>query len=188
MITHLHERALFRSKGNLGLGVRVVRWLGIGGMRWEQLLPKLQYEILNGAMPAFIVIQLGGNNIVDIKLDKLINTIRHDIRYICTVYEKINIVWSDILPRKLWRGASEIENVLKNLDIKRKRINRLGRQTVQEFENGRSISSDIDLFEPGFFRPDGTHLTDIANDILLNTYEEAFNAFINNPDQTRYEA
>ncbi|MCG8048784.1 MAG: hypothetical protein N0E48_24775 [Candidatus Thiodiazotropha endolucinida] len=157
-------------------------------MRWEQLLPTLQLEMLSKPSPSFLVIQLGGNNIVDIKLNKLIKTVRHDMKYICTVFENVNVVWADILPRRKWRGASETEYVLKRLDIKRKRINRLGKQIVKAAPNGRAIVSDIDLFTSGLFLPDGTHLSAIANDILLNTYQEALLAFIQNPDLKIYEA
>lgn len=188
LITHLHERAIFRHSVNLGLDGRKVHWIGSGGMLWEQLLPKLQLEMLFRPMPSFIVIQVGGNNIVDVKLSKLIKTVRHDMTYICTGFEKVKIVWSDILPRKRWRGALETEDVLKHLDIKRKRVNRLGRQVVRESPNGRAIVSDSDLFTSGLFKPDGVHLTDIGNDILLNTFQEALLAFVQNPNKKLYEA
>lgn len=111
---------------------------------------------------------------MDTKLHKLPKTIRQDLEYICSTYNNVQIVWADILPRLKWRDAPETEEVLKKLDIKRKRLNRLGRQTP----NGKVIISDIDLFTLGLFKPDGTHLSDIGIVILLNTYQEAIRSFI----------
>lgn len=184
LIRHLYDRAVFRQSVNLELGERAVYWNGISGMRWEQLRPTIQLDILSKPFPRFIVVQLGGNNIVDTKLHKLTKTIRQDLEYICSTYNNVQIVWADILPRLKWRDAPETEEVLKKLDIKRKRLNRLGRQTP----NGKVIISDIDLFTLGLFKPDSTHLSDIGNDILLNTYQEAMRSFIQNPDQKAYEA
>ena len=188
LVSHLYERAVFRQTVNLELGERAVFWNGISGMRWEQLRPTIQLNILLKPIPRFIVIQLGGNNIVDTKLHKLMKTIRQDLEYICSTYNNVQIVWADILPRLKWRDASETEDVLKKLDIKRKRLNRLGRQVVLEAPNGRVIISDIDLFTHGLFKPDGTHLSAIGNDILLVSFQEAFRLFIKNPDQKTYEA
>ena len=56
------------------------------------------------------------------------------------------------------------------------------------FNYGRVIISDIDLFTHGLFKPDGTHLSAIGNDILLVSFQEAFRLFIKNPDQKTYEA
>ena len=107
-------------------------------------------------------------------------TIRQDLEYICSTYNNVQIVWADILPLLKWHDASETEDVLKKLDIKRKRLNRLGWQVVQETPNGRVIISDIDLFTHGFFKPDGTHLSAIGNDILLNSFQDALLLFIKN--------
>lgn len=188
LIHHLYDRAVFRKSVNLELGERVVFWNGISSMRWEQLRPTIQLNFLSKPFPSFIVIQLGGNNIVDTKLHKLMKTIRQDLEYICSTYNTVQIIWADILPRLKWRDASETEDSLKKLDIKRKRLNRLGRQVVKEAPNGRVIISDIDLFTQGLFKSDGTHLSAIGNDILLNTFQEALRLFIQNPDQKTYEA
>ena len=40
----------------------------------------------------------------------------------------------------------------------------------------------------GFFLPDGTHMTPIANDILLNTFQEAVQDFLKDPSLKLYDA
>ena len=59
---------------------------------------------------------------------------------------------------------------------------------MREYIKGHSIMHDIDLETNGFFLPDGIHMTPIANDILLNTFQEAVQAFLKDPSLKLYDA
>ena len=69
------------------------------------------------------------------------------------------------------------------MNEKRKYINRAGRQVVQSMNRGRYIIHEIETETPGLFLHDGTHLTNIVNDIFLNTLQEAITLFISTPTQ-----
>ena len=88
------------------------------------------------------------------------------------------MVWSDILPRLVWRGVDNTPENLRKLDLKRKRINRAGRQATRQVMHGKAIIHEIDT----------VHLTPIGNSIFLHTMQEALSMFLNNPNQRVYNA
>ena len=109
-----------------------------------------------------IIIQLGGNNIVDGPQKDLLEMICSDLQYVQFTFQDTDIVWSDILPRRIWQYAEHDPITLKSLNDKHKRINRGGRLIMREYIKGHSIMHDIDLETNGFFLLDGTHMTPIA--------------------------
>lgn len=187
LVKRAEARANFRNAPNLSLPSRTVRWFGSGGMCWEQLRPKLQLTMIFEPQPAMILVHLGGNNLVETKQAKLMRAIKRDVRYIASVFPDSFIVWSDILPRKVWRGTSNDNGVLTRLNTKRKRINRAGRHAVSRLPLGRAIMHDIDLQTNGLFLDDGTHLTPVGNDIFLNTLQEAVATFFRDPTIKVYD-
>ncbi|KAJ8307959.1 hypothetical protein KUTeg_014489 [Tegillarca granosa] len=157
------RRALSRPVGrNLGLekyGVQI-RWCGIRGMKWSQLLTRIQRDLRNFPCPQYLVIQLRWEMKLDIlSLSKLPNT---------------TVVWSCILPRLFWYGARSqvaIDNV-------RKRTNREISSYILKL-GGRVITqSDLSDKETGCYRFDGIHLSDIGNDIYLNALQGALESFL----------
>ena len=163
-------------------------WHGKWGMHWNELKGGFQKAMLFSVAPFMIIIHLGGNDIVTIKQGKMIKWIKRDLKYIASVFPQAILVWSDILPRKKWRGMINSPPNLKQINNKRKRINRAGRQAVNDIINGRSIVHKIDLVTPGLFKADGCHLTLVGNAIFLNTLEEAVSAFLSNPQLRVYNS
>ena len=188
LISHLEDLAISRRCQNLNLPNQAVFWLGYSGMVWKELAPRFQLSLLSNPPPVTIVIHLGGNDIVTVTQGKLIRSIKKDINYIASVFPSAAIVWSDILPRLKWRGAPNDPQTLYQLDQKRKRINRAGRQVIRQLANGKYIVHEIDTVTPGLFRPDGVHLTLIGNSIFLNTMQEALLSFIKDPKRKFYDA
>ncbi|MCG8113656.1 MAG: SGNH/GDSL hydrolase family protein [Candidatus Thiodiazotropha taylori] len=172
---------------NLGINSKKVVWLGTRGMRWEQIRQKFQLMMIENPQPAMILIHLGGNDLAFIKQAKLMRAIKRDIQYIASVFPSTQIVWSDILPRKSWRGVVTTTINLYKLDQKRKRINRASHQIVRNFTFGKVIVHEIDT-TPGLFKPDGVHLSYIGNAIFLNTIQEALLTFFTNATQNMYDA
>ena len=163
-------------------------WHGKGGMHWDELKGGFQKAMLFSVAPFMIIIHLGGNDLVTIKQGKMIKWIKRDLKYIASVFPQAILVWSDILPRQKWRGMINSPPNLKQINNKRKRINRAGRQAVNDIINGRSIVHEIDLVTPGLFKADGCHLTLVGNAIFLNTLEEAVSAFLSNPQLRVYNS
>ena len=90
------------------------------------------------------------------------------------------IVWSDIISRFQWRNASINASILadiKQVESKRKRINRIGRETVCQFEGVHFITHDINYTKPELYLRDGVHLSIEETDILIKTFTEALASF-----------
>ncbi|MEW8545795.1 MAG: hypothetical protein AB2693_19915 [Candidatus Thiodiazotropha sp.] len=188
MLAHLEEDlAALHSSPNLGIADNIL-WLGAGGMHWSELIPKFQCTMIFNPPPDLIVIHVGGNDLVTVKQAKLIKVIRRDLQYLASVFPTAIVVWSDILPRKSWRGIENNPQNLAKMNEKRKRINRAGRQVIHDLTYGRAIIHELDATTPGLFKPDGVHLTLIGNAIFLNTFKEALRFFLNNNEQKVYDA
>ena len=170
---------------NLGLPNQRVLWLGSGGMRWCDLMPKFQLAMLSNSPPKMILVHLGGNDLTTVKQGKLMGMIKKDLFYMASTFPSAYIIWSDILPRLLWRDITNTPDNLRKMDQKRKRINRAGRQVTKQLNNGKAIIHEIDT-TPGLHKSDGVHLSRIGNAIFLNTMEEALMSFLNNPEQRVY--
>ena len=187
LINHLEDMANIRRVPSLGLLNKRVLWLGSSGMHWPELVPKFQLTMILNPQPMMIVIHLGGNDLATVTQGKMIKKIKKDINYIASVFPSTQVVWSDILPRLVWRGVDNTPENLRKLDLKRKRINRAGRQATRQVMHGKAIIHEIDT-TPGLHKPDGVHLTPIGNSIFLHTMQEALSMFFNNPNQRVYNA
>ena len=188
LISHLSDRAAFRASSNLGLANKKVHWLGTSSMHWRDLIPKFQLAMMFIPPPVMILVHVGGNDLVTMRQGKLIKNIKKDMQYLASVFSTAKIIWSDILPRKSWRGVEPTQGNLDKMNSKRKRINRAGRQVARNLLQGRSIIHEIDITTNGLYKSDGVYLTSIGNDIILNTFQEALAAFFENPNQRIYDA
>ncbi|KAJ8306730.1 hypothetical protein KUTeg_015771 [Tegillarca granosa] len=170
------RRALSRPVGrNLGLekyGVQI-RWCGIRGMKWSQLLTRIQRDLKNFPCPQYLVIQLGSNDLVS----RTSGVLRWEMKLDLLSLSKLpntTVVLSCILPRLFWYGARSqvaIDNV-------RKRTNREISSYILKL-GGRVITqSDLSDKETGCYRFDGIHLSDIVNDIYLNALQGALESFL----------
>lgn len=187
LMTHLKDMAAIRGSLNLGIPGKRIVWLGTRGMRWEHLRAKFQLMIIQNPPPVTIIIHLGGNDLVAVKQAKLMRLIKRDIRYIASVFPSAQIIWSDILPRKSWRGVVPATTNFFQLNQKRKRINRAGHLIVPNLPLGKVTVHEIDT-TPGFFKPDGEHLSLTGNAVFLNTIQEAVRTFFTNATQNVYDA
>ncbi|KAI5614794.1 hypothetical protein C0J50_11104 [Silurus asotus] len=94
-----------RLDKNLGLKCDII-WDGRGGRRWEHLLPLLhEKRAATHTDPDVIIIHLGGNSIglpgtnrVD-----LMCRMKADIHEAHMLFPNSKIMFSDILPRRVWR-------------------------------------------------------------------------------------
>ncbi|KAJ8304403.1 hypothetical protein KUTeg_017986 [Tegillarca granosa] len=170
------RRALSRPVGrNLGLekyGVQI-RWCGIRGMKWSQLLTRIQRDLRNFLCPQYLEILLGSNDLVSRASDVLRWELKLDLLSLSKL-PNTTVVWSCILPRLFWYGARSqvaIDNV-------HKRTNREISSHILKL-GGRIITqSDLSDKETGCYRFDGIHLSDIGNDIYLNALQGALEKFL----------
>lgn len=155
-------------------------------MHLDDLLPRFQQAMLFNRPPKMILVHVGGNDLVQFKVTRIIKDLKRHLSYIASVFPEALVIWSDILPRTHWRGAINTPENLRKLDNKRKRINRAGRLVTKELPHGRSIRHSIDT-TPGLLKEDGVHLTLIGNAIFLDTLQEALHTFTTDPMQTVYD-
>ena len=167
IITHVEEAAYAKNQGDLRLEGGQFLWFGSRGMHWNELRPKVQREMLNRPPPVMLVTHVGGNDLANIRQAKMMKRITKDIKYIHLVFPSSYLVWSDILPRSKWLGLRPTGKNISKMDIKSRRINRHGCQIVHQYDLGRSISHELDVDVPGFFKNDGTHLTVVGNSIFF---------------------
>ena len=78
------------------------------------------------------------------------------------------IHWCDITQRLKW--GSESVTVMEQ---KRRRVNRHGHNITSQFNMlGKHFAHDIDYKTPGFFRPDGIHLSPVGLDMYLDKLQD----------------
>ncbi|KAM3928083.1 uncharacterized protein RB166_006211 [Leptodactylus fuscus] len=138
-----------------------VRWLGLRGMVWRQLLPEFTRFVRLDRSPDILVLHLGGNDLGVRPFRELITDIKHDCLRIWSLCPGIITVWSDIVPRKFWRDARSVER----LNKARIKVNRaIGRFMAR---NGQVVVRHLELEkgEGAFWRRDGVHLNAVGTDL-----------------------
>ena len=88
----------------------------------------------------------------------IFNLIRRSINYISRACPDSHI-WVDILQCLHWSDSYDGDVRVKR---KRQRVNRYGRKLITSLPKGHILIHDIDIYTPGFFRDDGTHLSHIG--------------------------
>ena len=81
-----------------------VRWLRSGSMKWQHLRSQVQWVGLHG-QPRIIILHVGGNNVVDIKMQKMKRIMKRDFNNLFKTFPNTLIKWSEILPRLTWKYA-----------------------------------------------------------------------------------
>ena len=135
-------------------------------MKWQQLLPKIQYAALHNAAPKAIVVHVGSNDLAYQKGVVLIHNMKDDLSNLVQTFTSSAIFVSAMLPRIVWSGTQ----VPDKMEPKRKFINRVIRRFIKY--NG-SFHPEITSDTPGLYKPDGVHLSDIGSDILMLDIREA---------------
>lgn len=174
-------RANDKNQSNLGLdrNVAEIKWYGTSGMHWTDLAIKLQELLIFNRSPRMIVIHVGGNDIVSQSIIDVEHLMEADFANLFGTVKKTLIVWSDILPRRHWRGTEDNTKVAKALDLKRKRVNRIARREVLKNRRGRFVIHDeITRHVDGGIGRDGTHLTEEGYDKFLNSFRHAIETFL----------
>ena len=102
IVKHGGDYAMKLGCEQLGQTRHRIVWLGKSSMRWEQLLPSLQLQMITRGHPRMIIIHLGGNNVDSVPQLTLMEAIRDDLKYIHSVFQSSSLIWCDILPRLFW--------------------------------------------------------------------------------------
>ncbi|XP_063439102.1 uncharacterized protein LOC134720647 isoform X1 [Mytilus trossulus] len=169
---------------NIGLQSRgvYIRWFGKRGMLWNDFNAKVLHAVEKFSPPAMIVIQLGSNDLVKVKTLELIQNIVRDILRLHLLLPNTRIVWSEMLMRRYWHGATDG----KAIERSRKRVNSAINNYV--LNDGHCIIQhpNIRAQELNLYRYDGTHLSDIGYNIYLNNIQGGIETFLSSPKIRRF--
>jgi len=137
-----------------------------------EVIPKLRLLKAVGDEPDIIMLHCGGNDIGRISVARLRFHVSRILKFIEHNFNA-RVVWSEILPRKVWRYSAN-NNAMEAV---RKRLNNFAAtQTIRR--NGFYVKHpDLKDLEDALYIVDGVHLTFLGNCIFLNQLSSAFLVF-----------
>ena len=119
--------------------------------------------------PRWLIIHLGGNDLASTPLKNLISMIQKDVKAYSNLFPEMCIIWSDILPRAVYRGARSNAKV----DKARKSLNNAMKLYMPQI-NGEVIHHrNIQWDAHHLYRRDGVHLNNMGNDVMLGNITQA---------------
>ncbi|KAM3931107.1 LOW QUALITY PROTEIN: uncharacterized protein RB166_004615 [Leptodactylus fuscus] len=102
------RRAAVRPGGlQLGFQDSELKWHGVRGMSWLQMLPQVIEIGRSSQAPVVLLFHMGGNDLGVINLSELILLIRSDVDRFPAFFQDVVIVWLEVVPRARWRDARE---------------------------------------------------------------------------------
>ncbi|XP_023593445.1 tumor susceptibility gene 101 protein isoform X1 [Trichechus manatus latirostris] len=159
------KRALKRSFGSqLGISVEDARlhWIGKSGMMWDQLTPTLVHARRRLPDPDVLVVHLGGNDLGVMELLDIITRIKKDLRFIKQMFKNVTIVWSNMIPRKVWYNSAKPHFMNKCVKKGNELIG-----SFMKFIGGSTIShASLVPESPGLFHLNGVLLSESGTDIF----------------------
>ena len=129
--------------------------------------------------PSYLIIQLGSNDLGKGKSCGLIIDIKRDIGRTRLLLPNTHIIWSEILMRRYWHVAKGDGKIIEKI---RKRVNCAVNNFIKNEGHYVIKHPNIRASETELYRFDGTHLSDIGNDIYLNNLQGALETFIRSPN------
>ena len=89
----------------------------LGGMAWDELVPRIKYLLNFEDSPSILAMHCGGNSIGQVPLLDLRNQIGSSLWEIQSLLPSTRLVWSQILPWSSWRYSSN--NMALNFSARR---------------------------------------------------------------------
>lgn len=138
-------------------------WKGIQGMTWPQLLPQLHQLKVTWPNPDILIMHLGGNDLSTDSPTELLASVKKDLTSMRSIFPQCVLVWSNILPRRVWRHSADSHEV----DLVRTTVNRRIQNIISEL-GGTSLTHDNIRCgaNTGLYRADGVHLSPKGIDVF----------------------
>lgn len=163
--------------GGLNLGLErlnaTVWWQGKSGMVVSQLEGHLKRLKKYEDPPDYLLIHVGCNDIGNIKVGHLRNDIKNILQKLSKDMPSTKIIWSQMLPRIKWRYS--LNNAA--MEKARRRVNNSIASHVLK-SGGFYIRYPDILGKEIFFKEDGVHLSDVGNNIFINTLQGGIEEFL----------
>ncbi|KAM9847970.1 uncharacterized protein ACBR49_009236 [Aulostomus maculatus] len=159
-------------------------WKGIQGMTWPQLLPQLHQLKVTWPNPDVLIMHLGGNDLSTDSPTDLLASVKKDLTSMRSIFPQCVLVWSNILPRRVWRHSADSHEV----DLVRTTVNRRIHNVIVEL-GGTSLAHDNIRCgtNTGLYRADGVHLSPKGLDVFnlnLQDFLEKWEMEANKPSES----
>ncbi|XP_078509656.1 uncharacterized protein LOC144769437 [Lissotriton helveticus] len=172
---HWASKYADRQVYGLSLGLRSshheVQWWGKSGMRWGELLPWLTRKVSQLGCPDMLIIHLGENDLVKQSGMSLLHLMQRDLEAMKRNLGGACIVWTEFIPRRIWRGALKPAAV----ERARRKLNRAMRLFC--VDQGIKVLAHVglQLEQALLFRDDGVHLSHVGNAFYLMELRDLIN-------------
>lgn len=164
------ERARTTLGRNLGTCAQI-EWLGLGGMRWHSIVPRLMNWLRGRFPPDVLLIHCGGNDLGKLRSVALAAAMKRDLQYPQQRFPKMLIGYSAITQRRCWGPVRP-----KKIERSRKWVNSEMATFVLGL-NGFIVRHDgIRHYMPELFLRDDVHMSARGNDIFLNSFVDCLRA------------
>ncbi|XP_031756635.1 mucin-19-like [Xenopus tropicalis] len=139
-----------------------VHWFGVRGMRWPGVWSTLLQKVKAGRRPDILVIHAGGNDMGLVPQKDLVMAMKNDLDRIRRMFPDIVIVWSEMVPRLVWRHARDGQRIERS----RGKVNKLLAAFVRKFNGVVVRHKALEEKLPGYYWKDGVHLSDVGTDLF----------------------
>ena len=181
----IHWAAVEAGKRNGGkqLGFKTekleIHWVGKQGLKFQTLDNFIDQKRGILPTPDYILIHCGANDLThtDITGKGLSENIKCSLLRYKALFRNMTLIWSSMLQRRYWHHAPLNTGSL--IDQKRKRVNLAIKSFIKD-NGGKVISHDhnIKAKELSLYRYDGTHLSDLGNQVFLNNIQGGLEVFL----------
>ncbi|OCT75759.1 hypothetical protein XELAEV_18030946mg [Xenopus laevis] len=161
-ISWARRRAAVKKSGpQLGFpeGQVNIHWFGVPGLRWPGVWPTLLRNVRSGRRPDVLLIHAGGNDMGLRSQRELVLIMKQDLDKIRHLFPDLILVWSEMVPRLVWRYARNGEK----MDRSRVKMNKLMASFVRKFGGIVIRHSNLDDKMPAYYGQDGVHLSELGN-------------------------
>ena len=131
-------------------------------MVWSQLNAVCERLAKENKHPRWLIKHLGGNDLASTHLQNLISMIQKNVKAYSNLFPETCIIWSDILPRAVYRGARS------NAKVDKASVGCMP-QINGEVIHHKNFQWDAHHL----YRRDGVHLNDMGNDVMLGNIRQA---------------
>ncbi|OCT97324.1 hypothetical protein XELAEV_18009550mg [Xenopus laevis] len=147
------RRAAARRIGvQLGFPERqvTVTWFGFPGLQWPGLFDRLVENASSNEHPHVLVLHAGGNDMGVMSQKDLVRLMKLDVDKIRSLFPGVVVVWSEMVPRLVWRWARD-HLAMERIRIK---LNKLLSAFVRRSGGVVIRHKILERARPGFYRRD----------------------------------
>lgn len=142
-------------------------WFGFRGLRCESMLHRVSQLRSSFPVPDILILHVGGNDVGRMQTLLLLAELKRLFLLLQHAFPRCCLVFSEVIPRLRWSLPEE-----RFFDKIRKRLNRAMMVFLRSVGGFSYRHTLLEGFEPGLFRADKVHLSDIGLDIFNCDVEE----------------